>query len=316
MNETKNLQTLSSHSSKRKTARLSGSTLFRFIGILVPLFVMAACFNVSSGVSVPVAEATGTSELEPVAFMPTVTRSVGEGETPSWWQPSPGTSWQWQLSGTLDTSIDVQMYDIDLVETPSATIADLRNAGRTVICYFSAGSWEDFRDDAALFPEAVLGSIMDGWPDERWLDIRQIDLLAPVMSARLDLAVSKSCDGVEPDNVDGYANASGFPLTGADQLAYNRWLAKSAHERGLSIGLKNDLDQIPDLVADFDWALNEQCAEFAECELLSPFVQVGKAVFGVEYEGEAATFCPVVNALNFDWLHKRLDLDAWRVACR
>lgn len=288
---------------------------FGLFGVFLSLTMMAACFNVTSGESVPDAPFTVTPELTPVAFLPTVTRQVNTGAA-NWWQPSPGASWQWQLSGTLDTSIDVQMYDIDLVETPAATITELKNAGRTVICYFSAGSWEAFRDDADLFPESVLGAIMDGWPDERWLDIRQIDLLAPVMSARLDLAVSKGCDGVEPDNVDGYANDSGFPLTGADQLAYNRWLAKSAHDRGLSIGLKNDLDQIPELVAEFDWALNEQCAEFEECDLLSPFVEAGKAVFGVEYQGEAATFCPVVNALNFDWLHKRLALDAWRVPCR
>lgn len=42
------------------------------------------------------------------------------------------------------------------------------------------------------------------------------------MQARLDLAVQKGCDGVEPDNVDGYQNNSGFPLTAQDQLAYNR----------------------------------------------------------------------------------------------
>ncbi len=297
------------------TTRISLHSVFWGSGLAALLFVLAACFNVASGTTVPTENPTFPLELEPVAFMPTVTRSVEE-EAKVWWQPSPGTSWQWQLSGPLDTTLDVQMYDIDLAETPTATIADLKNAGRTVICYFSAGSWEAYRDDATLFPESVLGSIMDGWPDERWLDIRQIDLLAPIMHARLDLAVSKGCDGVEPDNVDGYANDSGFPLSGTDQLAYNRWLAKAAHDRGLSIGLKNDLEQIPDLVADFDWALNEQCVEFEECDLLSPFVQAGKAVFGVEYEGEAAAFCPVVNALNFDWLHKRLDLDAWRVACR
>ena len=46
------------------------------------------------------------------------------------------------------------------------------------------------------------------------------------MAARLDLAVSRQCDGVEPDNMDGYMNDSGFDMTGAHQLAYNRWLAE------------------------------------------------------------------------------------------
>jgi hypothetical protein len=232
------------------------------------------------------------------------------------WQPAPGTSWQWQLSGDLDTSFDVQMYDIDLFDAPSATITQLQAAGRAVICYFSAGSWEDWRPDAGDFSEALLGEPLEGWPGERWLDIRQLDQLAPLMAARLDLAQAKGCDGVEPDNVDGYANDTGFPLSAAHQLAFNRWLAAQAHARGLSVGLKNDLEQVPDLLADFDWALNEECFTYDECQALLPFVQAGKAVFGVEYDLATDQFCPQANALNFDFLKKHWELDAWRQACR
>ncbi len=162
----------------------------------------------------------------------------------------------------------------------------------------------------------MLGATLAGWPDERWLDIRQIDELAPIMQTRLDLAVQKGCDGVEPDNIDGYQNNSGFPLTAQDQLTYNTWLANQAHTRRLSIGLKNDLDQVPDLVSIFDWALNEQCFEYNECEALMPFVARNKAVFGVEYTGDPGDFCLEANAFNFDFLKKNLDLDAWRIACR
>lgn len=132
----------------------------------------------------------------------------------------------------------------------------------------------------------------------------------------MDLAVSKGCDGVDPDNVDGYTNNTGFPLTGQQQLTYNRWLAQQAHARGLAIGLKNDLDQIGQLVNDFDWALNEQCFQYNECETLLPFVQAGKPVFGIEYSGNESVFCPQANGWNFDFLKKRLDLRAWRYACR
>ncbi len=233
------------------------------------------------------------------------------------WRPAPGTSWQWQLSGSIDTSLDVVMYDIDLFETPAATIADLHAAGRIVICYFSAGSYENFRPDKDDFPPEVLGEVMDGWPDERWLDVRA-QALRPIMQRRLDLAAQKGCDGVEPDNVDGYQNDSGFPLTAADQLAYNRFIASEAHARNLSVGLKNDLDQISALLADFDWALNEECFAYDECDTLLPFIRAGKAVFQVEYGSAslAATVCPRANALNFDTLIKNLDLDAWRVSCR
>ena len=170
--------------------------------------------------------------------------------------------------------------------------------------------------DADDFPASVLGRNLDGWPGEKWLDIRDIDSLGPIMAARLDLAVEKGCDGVEPDNVDGYTNRPGFDLKPEDQLNYNIWLANAAHERGLSIGLKNDVDQVEQLVDHFDWALNEQCFQYNECELLLPFVEAGKAVFGVEYSGNSSNFCPKANAMNFDWLKKRLDLDARREACR
>lgn len=240
-----------------------------------------------------------------------------DAHTDEVWRPAPGTTWQWQLSGTIDTSFDVAMYDIDLFDTPQATIDALHDDGRVVVCYFSAGSYEEWRDDAPSFPAEALGEPLDGWPGERWLDVRHEGVRA-IMTARLDLAAEKRCDGVEPDNVDGYQNGSGFPLDAADQLDYNRFLAREAHARGLSIGLKNDLDQVVDLLGDFDWALNEECFAYDECDRLLPFVEAGKAVFTVEY-GDAAladTVCPMANAMDFDTLIKRLDLDAWRVACR
>jgi hypothetical protein len=241
---------------------------------------------------------------------------VLSGGNSSWWQPSPGTSWQWQLTGEIDATFDVHMYDIDLFEAPQSMINQLHSNGRIVICYFSAGSWEDWRPDAGDFPAEVLGNDLEGWPGEKWLDIRRVDALAPIMAARLDLAVEKNCNGVEPDNVDGYNNSSGFSLTDQDQITYNTWLAGQAHARGLSIGLKNDLDQIGDLLPFFDWALNEECFSFQECELLLPFVQSGKAVFGVEYDLDPEEFCPQANALNLDFLKKNWDLDAWQTACR
>ncbi|HSR12297.1 MAG TPA: endo alpha-1,4 polygalactosaminidase, partial [Thermodesulfobacteriota bacterium] len=235
------------------------------------------------------------------------------GET---WQPRPGTSWQWQLTGAIDTSINAQVYDIDLFDAPQSVIDELHLRGSKVICYFSAGTFEDWRLDAQSFPQAVRGKKLDEWEGEQWLDIRNIAVLGPIISARLDLAAQKKCDAIEPDNIDGYSNSTGFPLTGNDQLVYNRWLAQQAHARKLSIALKNDLGQVKDLVNDFDFAINEQCFQYNECDALLPFVQANKAVFGVEYKGKTAAFCPKANALNFDWLLKHLNLDAYRVSCR
>jgi hypothetical protein len=168
---------------------------------------------------------------------------------------------------------------------------------------------------------AAIGDPLDGWPGERWIDHRDATI-REVMQARLDLAATKGCDGVEPDNVDGYANQSGFDLSGSDQLDYNMFLATEAHARGLSIGLKNDLEQVEDLLPHFDWALNEECQSWNECDMLDPFIDAGKAVFHVEYvdtpdEGPAAEVevCPPALTKNFSTLVKTWDLDAWGIAC-
>jgi hypothetical protein len=233
------------------------------------------------------------------------------------WQPHPGTSWQWQLSGTIDTSFDVAMYDIDMFDAPQATIDSLHAAGRVVICYFSAGTYENWRPDAAMFPASIIGSAVVGWPGENWLDTRS-STVRDLMSARLDRAVAKHCDGVEPDNVDGYQNNPGFPLDATTQLDYNRFLAGAAHSRGLSVGLKNDIDQIPDLLAAFDWELDEQCFQFNECDQLAPFVNAGKAAFEVEYGTSSlvSSVCPRANAANLDTLIKDMNLTATRISCR
>jgi len=237
------------------------------------------------------------------------------------WQPAPGTRWQWQLSGSIDTSLNVDMYDVDLFETPQSVIDRLHADGKIVICYFSAGSYEPYRDDAELFAPSVLGKKLDGYPDEKWLDIRQVVSLKPIMIGRMNLASSKNCDGVEPDNVDGYTNDSGFPLTDQDQLNYNIMLADEAHKQGLSVGLKNDIKQVNELVSHFYWALNEQCFQYEECDVYDAFIAANKAVFGVEYIDEVGSdspesFCPTANQKSYSWLQKRLALDAWRLDCQ
>ncbi len=231
------------------------------------------------------------------------------------WRPAPRTTWHWQLTGPVDQSVDAQMYDVDLFDTPASVVADLHAKGRRVVCYLSAGSFEDWRADAGSFPEAVKGDPLDGWPGERWLDIRRLDVLGPIMERRMDLCREKGFDGVEPDNVDGYSNRSGFSLTAADQLAYNRFLARAAHARGLSIGLKNDLGQVAELEPDFDWALNESCYAYRECDLLTPFVAAGKAVFHVEYDLATSQFCADARSRGFMSMRKNWDLGAWRETC-
>lgn len=225
-------------------------------------------------------------------------------------------TWQIQYTGEIDYNLDLDVYNLDLFDTDAAIIEQLHERSIFVMCYFSAGSSEAWRPDISQLPQEVLGKDMEGWPGEKWLDVRQSQQLAPTMEARLNLAVQKGCDGVDPDNVNGYTNDTGFPLSYSDQLAYNIFLAEAAHSRGLLIGLKNDLDQVGELLPYYDWALNEECFSYDECGLLLPFIEAGKPVFIIEYELKPGEFCARANEMNFNALHKNWELDAYRIPCR
>ncbi|MDA0137197.1 endo alpha-1,4 polygalactosaminidase [Solirubrobacter deserti] len=229
------------------------------------------------------------------------------------WAPPPTSTFQWQLSGRLDLSVRADLYDVDLFETSAADVARIHAMGARAACYFSAGTHEPGRPDSKAFPRSVIGQRLADWPRERWLDVRRLSVLRPIMRRRLNLCAEKGFDAVEPDNVDGYANDSGFALRGRHQLRFNRWLARAAHARGLSIALKNDLEQVRALEPWYDWALSEECFAYRECARLKPFADAGKAVFVVEYADGG--FCPAARDLGFMAQRKRLALDAWREPC-
>ena len=228
--------------------------------------------------------------------------------------PEPGSTWQYQLSGTLDLTVEASVFDIDGFETKASQVAELHERGRYAICYINAGAWERWRRDASDFPKRLRGRT-NGWPGERWLDIRRLRVLKPILRKRLDMCEAKGFDAVEFDNVDGFRNRSGWPLRGKDQLRFNRFLAGAAHFRGLAAGLKNDLSQIDDLVDDFDFAINEQCWQYRECGRLRPFTEAGKAVFNVEYRLPRSDFCVKSIERGFGAILKRLSLRVWLRAC-
>ncbi len=231
------------------------------------------------------------------------------------WQPTGKLSWQIQFAGTLNTNVNAQVYDIDLFDTDQTTIQQLQNQGKKVICYMSAGSSENWRPDFNRFPSSVKGRNLSGWAGEKWLDIRRLDILMPIMSDRMALAKQKGCDAIDADNVDGYSNRTGFKLTYNDQLNYNRALANEAHRLGLAIGLKNDLGQIVDLVNYFDFAINESCIIYNECSLVSPFIAQNKPVFHIEYQSDINTICSVGTSYGFSSMKKNTNLDEWRESC-
>jgi len=281
------------HSSKSIRSELKA----RFVFWTLILFLTSCTPESETMTSIPV-----PSPLAPVS---------------GWWQPAPGLTWQWQLDEEVDTSVQAQIYDVDLyVDQP--VIDDLHANGVKVICNISVGSWEDWRPDAQQFPSEVLGNDYAGWPGEKWLDIRRIDLLAPIMRLRLDLCKAKGFDGIEPDNIEIHDNDTGFPLTYADQLAYARWLADEAHARGLAIGIKNAADMRADSLSFFDFAITEDAFYYNWIEEMLPFIEAGKPVFAAEYTDMNVDFnaaCSWGRQHNVSVILKNRNLTAFRVAC-
>lgn len=230
---------------------------------------------------------------------------------PSRWQPKPATAaWQFQLQGKIDFSIKAPVYEVDGFDTSKSTVKRLHAQGRKVICYIDVGSWENYRPDRNRFPRSVIGRKYDGYPDERWLDIRRFHKFAGPLKARIRMCSRKGFDGLEPDNINGWENRTGFPITARHQLRFNRWIARIAHRNGLAVGLKNDGRQARKLVRNFDFAVVEQCFQYRECGQYRPFVRRGKAVFAVEYEQSPAAFCDRARKLRFSAIAKKYDLFA------
>ncbi|PMD56656.1 glycoside hydrolase family 114 protein [Hyaloscypha bicolor E] len=196
----------------------------------------------------------------------------------AWYQPAAGTTWDWQLQVPINPTAAVQVYDIDMFDNTAAVVADLHSRGKKVICYIDVGSWENYRSDASKFPASLLGAKYSGFPNERWLDIRSITTspLGPILIARFQQAKAKGCDGTAHES-------SGFPLTYNDQIVFNRWVADQVHALEMAVGLKNDINQVKDLVGNFDFHASEQAFQYGEYSFLVPFIQANKPVFEAEY---------------------------------
>jgi hypothetical protein len=251
---------------------------------------------------------------------------------PSWWVPPQGLRWQYQLQGNVNVGLCVvpvsggscvrpQAYDIDLyandgVTLNSAAVAAIHEAHAYAVCYVDAGTFENWRPDAAEYPKSVKGR-SNGWPGEVWLDIRATSILLPIIDARVAKCATAGFDAVEFDNVEGYANNTGFLLTADDQLTFNLALANMAHSYDLGVALKNDIGQLAALQSSFDFAINEQCAQYKECDGYNGWTSAGKAVVEVEYTGRPKIYCVAADTGRRDAFHKSLALLAkpWK-PCR
>lgn len=290
------------------------------VASLFLLVIIALAVGLGVGLGIGLSRRGGGEEVPPP---PT-------GTTTAKWQPPVGTTWQIELLYPLnDTSVDADVYDIDLFNNDASTIKKLQDQGRRVICYFSAGSYENWRPDKDKFKNSDLGNTMKGWEDEKWLDLTSTNV-RNIMVSRLDLAREKGCDGVDPDNVDGYEkdNDSGLDLTMEDAADFVNFLANETHARNMSIGLKNAGAIIPSVIGNMQWSVNEQCAYYDECDTYAAFIEAGKPVFHIEYPkgddtnnnspvttAQKVSACVFSGPRNFSTIIKNMDLDNWVETC-
>ncbi|HEX3765284.1 MAG TPA: endo alpha-1,4 polygalactosaminidase [Kofleriaceae bacterium] len=235
-----------------------------------------------------------------------------------------------------------QVFDIDFQTDSFCTggtitqenfhaVKAIHKNGAKAICYVDAGTAENFRPDFPAYAKfndkhdgALFGNPVSDFPSEFWLNINnnvgQRDFILHRVSERLDRCVDVGFDAVEFDNVDAWENDTGLEISADTQLVFNSMLANLAHHKGLTVGLKNDVEQLGELKPYFDFAINEQCFEFDECDDPPPGLPAwpdsGKAVFNVEYQRRSLD-CRQAAIWNFNSILKSVDLfdEPWK-PCR
>lgn len=294
------------------------------IGATVLLVIIALAVGLGVGLTIARStdEAPGDNGTAPPPVSPNGTIPAGI------WKPVAGTTWNYEILKPVgELSADAEVWDIDLFDNNATVINSIQAAGRKVLCYFSAGSYENWRPDKDEFQDSDLGKDLSGWEGEKWLNTKS-DNVRRIMQARLDMAAQKRCDGVEPDNVDAYDNDNGLDLSEPDAQDYVTFLANEAHSRNLSLALKNAGNIVPAVIDIVEYSVQEQCIQYDNCNQFMPFIQANKPVFHVEYpKGDdinninfiatdvEESICDNSAAAGFSTIIKNMDLDNWIQPC-
>jgi len=268
----------------------------------------------------------GCDKLTPIEGVPVNTPADGKplpSDKATWWQPKAGVTFDWYLDDLNDGDVfSAQVVDVDAFSTTAEQVAKFHAQGKKVIAYLSVGTFEDGRPDLNLLPKEVIGKVYPEWPDEKWLDIRQLEKLKPWLNSRFRMIISKGFDGIEPDNIDGFTTTTGFPLTAADTKKYCDLLISMAHSNGLGIGQKNVPEFVDSYYKKFDWIITEDAFDQGWENQLTPYISADKPVFAVEYTDQTAqskfsgTVCPKAKKLGFYALLKKRSLDKWNLVCQ
>jgi endo-alpha-1,4-polygalactosaminidase (GH114 family) len=240
----------------------------------------------------------------------------------NWWRPKAGLTFDWNLKNINTNDLfDAQVVDVDAFETTAETVKSLHAQGKKVIAYVSVGTLEKNRPDSDLLGSGLIGKVYPEWPDEKWLDIRQISKLKPFFVSRFNMIKKKGFDAIEPDNLDGYNNDTGFNISLKETMLFCDYIIDLAHSFGLGIGQKN----MPELTIlyskKFDWALIEDAFNQGWQKEMIPYINVNKPVFAVEYTDNIdqkqfeQVICPQSQLFKYNVILKNRMLDKWIYSC-
>jgi len=330
--------------------------------------LLAGCGSMASRPAPPAAPATTHAALAvPAATAPApgaratrpATAPAAPGPVQAWWHPSDagpnnGPEFQWELDHPLRTGSELDMgngvlnaagrlaprvglYDIDGILNSASVVAALHRQGSKVICYIEVGSAGDYYSAAdeggavtyydQLKAAGDLGRAVPGYP-EHYLNIKAASTVPIIESMIRQQCAAKGFDAVEPDIDDSYTDSTGFPITEAQNEAYDRTLAAYAHHLGLAWGQKNG-DNDPAFSAALepttDFLLTEECRYYQACGIVTPpYVRAGKLVLDAEYTddwgSDAAAdlghFCPADTSGGIDGTLFTSALAGQRHPCR
>ena len=197
-----------------------------------------------------------------VVPMPAPVACVSTARHRCWYPPHLGANqrpmrWDWQIGRTTPLQRTgrraVNLYDIDGFLTTPAEVHAIETrwqastlAHPKTICYLDL-AWEDYRPDAspsprgAYFPAVTLGNVYYGYPEERWVDFRQLDALKPMLRERIGMCARKGFDAVELDDIDSFdpPSTTGFRLTPGDAQNFLAWTFNLVHQDGMTGLWKN-----------------------------------------------------------------------------
>jgi hypothetical protein len=291
--------------------------------------------------------AAGCGSPVPAVSLMSATSVTGVGtagqRVPTWWHPTEagpnnGPEFQWELDHALNIHSPSDMgtaalnalgkkssrptiYDIDGIDNPASTVAALHKLKDRVICYIEVGAAGNYYSAAEehlkvtyfqqLRRDHDLGKGVPGYP-EYYLNVNKASTMTIIKAMIRQQCAAKGFDAVEPDIDDSYTDETGFGITEAQNIKYDKALAAYAHGLGLAWGQKNgDADprfsEQMEQVADF--LLDEECNFYGTCSIVTPpYLRARKLVLNAEYTDDwgpdkakgLRRFCPYDLAHHID----------------